>query len=220
MIKIFVVENHAVVRAGLQSLLQAEEDISIVGMAQNGKEALRIAEDSHEIDILLTDLNLGDMNGLELAETMRQRLPEIKTLILTTEANERYLSEAFRWGVKGYLLKEAGADELIFGVRKVSEGRHFICSGLTGRLSERMSCDNGYLQQRDTNIELSGREAEILNLLADGYTNLQIADLLFTSKRTVEGHRQSLLNKTGVRNTPQLIKYAMLHGLLKKPSAN
>jgi two-component system response regulator NreC len=220
MIRVFIVEDHVVVRAGLESLLKAEDNVSIVGMAQTGNEALQMLTGDVKADVLMTDLHLGDMSGIELAGSIRQRRPEIKILILTMDSNERYLSEAFKSGVKGYLLKEAGADELLYGIKKVSEGRHFLCSALTGRLTDRLSRDEIYQLYKPTDIELSSRESEILNLLSDGYTNLQIATKLFTSKRTVEGHRQSLLNKTGVRNTPELIKYAMQYGLLKLSDIN
>lgn len=218
MTKILIIEDHAIIREGLANLLEQEDDIDIVGQAGNGRQALQLLADGVEADIILSDLHLRDISGITLALQFKERLPAVKIIILTAEDNMRYVSEAFRAGVNGYLLKETDYDELLFGIRKVKQNHHFICTGLTSRLSERLAHDHTFTRPMEVNVELSSREAEVLRLLSDGYTNIEIADRLFTSRRTVEGHRQSLLNKAGVRNTPELIKYAMLHGLIQIPS--
>ncbi|GAA4104717.1 response regulator transcription factor [Mucilaginibacter panaciglaebae] len=220
MTNVLIAEDHGVVRAGLFQVLTADCDICVIGMAENGQRALELLASGIQTDILLTDLHLGDMSGIELAQKVHLTNPEIKSMILTMETDERYLSEAFRAGIKGFLLKGTSVDELLYGIKKVNQNRFFICTELTERLSKRLTRDNTRRQQAYTAIELSGRETEILELLSDGYTNAEIADKLFTSRRTVEGHRQSLLNKTGVRNTPELIKFAMMQGLLEMPAAN
>jgi DNA-binding NarL/FixJ family response regulator len=166
------------------------------------------------VDVVLSDLHLGDMSGIDLARELQQLAPEIKVIMLTAESGERYLAEAFKAGAKGYLLKETDGEELVYAIRKVAQGRHFVCTGLARQLSKRLAAESK-ISSDHTTIELSERESEILHLLADGLTNLEIADRLFTSRRTVEGHRLSLLQKTGARNGLELIKLAMLNGLLQ-----
>ncbi|WP_276088128.1 response regulator transcription factor [Pedobacter sp. JY14-1] len=113
------------------------------------------------------------------------------------------------------MLEDTDIEELVYGIRKVAAGKRFICTTLIDRISQRLTDGQPYTRSLSPDIELSKREIEILHLLADGFTNAEIADRLFTSRRTVEGHRQSLLNKTRVRNSPELIKFAMLNGLLE-----
>lgn len=219
-IKVFMVDDHAVVRYGISHLLGQEHDIEVVGMAATGQEAIQCLTEDTQVDVLLTDLHLGDMSGIELFEKAKTRAPGLKAILLTMETSDRWLSAAFRSGVGGYILKEVDVDELVFGIRKVASGCRFICTGLTERLSERWMIGHTPLAKQNSNIELSSREAEILVLIADGYTNLEVADKLFTSRRTVEGHRLSLLQKTGVRNTPELVKFAILNGLLPLESTH
>jgi DNA-binding NarL/FixJ family response regulator len=218
MINVLVIEDHGIVRAGIGHLVEAEQDLDIVAMAADGDEAMRLMENGIKPEVVLTDLHLGDACGITLAQTLLKRYPELKIMILTMEADDRYLSQAFQAGVKGYLLKETDYDELVYGIRKVSQGKDFICTGMTARLRQRMAKSAAHSLRNNVPVDISRREAEILNLLADGFTNMEIADKLFTSKRTVEGHRQSLINKTGVKNTPELVKYAMLNGLLQMAS--
>jgi DNA-binding NarL/FixJ family response regulator len=215
--RILIVEDHGVVRTGIYHILQFEEQLEIVGAAENGTQALEMIRNGLCADIVLSDLHLGDMSGIDMVQEMRKIAPEINVLMLTVEAGEQYVSEAFKAGVKGYLLKETDSEELIYAIRKVIQGRYFICTGLAGRLRERLTLERRF-STGTTDIELSKRESEILHLLAEGLTNVEIADRLFTSKRTVEGHRLSLLHKTGARNGLQLVKLAMLNGLLQLPA--
>jgi len=212
---ILLTEDHGVVREGLRQMLSKEDGVNHVETAVSANEALHILSSGLRPDILLTDLHLGDLSGIELVSKAKALIPELKAALLTIETDPRYLSEAFRAGALGYILKEADADELMFGLRKIARGRHFICSGLTKRLGERLMKERPIIHTDTTDIELSSREQEILDLIANGYTNSEIADRIFTSRRTVEGHRLSMISKTGVRNTPELIKFAMLHGLLQ-----
>lgn len=210
-----MIDDHGVVRAGINQLIKTEPDIDIIASAADGKEAMQLMQDGLKPEVVLMDLHIGDACGISLAQTLLQHYPQLKIMMLTMETDERYVSQAFRAGIKGYLLKETDHDELAYGIRKVSQGKDFICTGTTAKLRQRLS--NQFTQPAGNHfsLDISRRESEILSLLADGFTNLQIADKLFTSKRTVEGHRQSLINKTGVKNTPELVKFALLHGLLQ-----
>ena len=213
MTRLLLIEDHGIVRDALRQLLQKDSGEYIVDVAASGTEALNMLCEGLRPDVLLIDLHLGDMSGIELTEQAKAIYPDTKVVLLTDEADESFVSAAFRSGASGYILKEADSEELLFGLRKVVQGRRFICTGITERLCTRLSRDSRAVK-RPISIGLSSREAEILELIADGYTNLQIAGMLFTSRRTVEGHRLSLLNKTGTRNSPELIKFAMLNGLL------
>lgn len=215
MIDILIIEDHGVVREGLHQMLTKTAGYQRVETAASGREGLQVLSGGFRPDILLTDLHLGDMSGVELIRKVKTLYPDIKIAMLTMETDERFLTDAFGAGANGYILKEADQDELLFGLRKVYEGRRFICTGLIDRLSEHWMRGYQALKPKGLPIELSSREAEILELISNGYTNIEIADKLFTSRRTVEGHRLSLLQKTGVRNTPELIKFAMLHGMLQ-----
>jgi len=214
MLKILVIENHAIVRAGINSLLTKEDGLEIIANAESGGEALKLLKDGLEPDVILTDLHLDDTCGIALAQKIREVYPAAKLIILTMETDERYLVQAFKAGVSGYVLKETDYDELIYGIKKIGQNKQFVCSGVLSRLSVRLTKEPEFKQRQKVPVDLSRREMEILVLLADGFTNTEIADKLFTSRRTVEGHRQSLLNKAGVRNTPELIKFAMINGLL------
>jgi len=215
MINIMIIEDHGIVRAGISNLLASINDLNVTAAAETAQEALRLLEDAALPDVILTDLHLSDANGLDLAEKILQQFPESRIIILTMESDERYLARALRAGVLGYLLKDTDFEELVYGIHKVAAGKRFICTSLIDRISQRLTCGQPYTRNLAPDIELSKRETEILHLLADGFTNAEIADPFFTSRRTVEGHRQSLLNKTGVRNSPELIKFAMLNGLLE-----
>lgn len=220
MLKILVIENHSIVRAGINSLLTKEDGLHIIANAESSGEALELLQGGLDPDVILTDLHLEGSCGITLSQTLKENYPNIKVIILTMETDDRYLAQAFKAGVAGYVLKETDFDELLYGIRKVGQNKQFVCSGITSRLSKRLANEREFRQQSTVSIDLSRREMEILALLADGFTNTEIADRLFTSRRTVEGHRQSLLNKAGVRNTPELIKFAMINGLLELSAAS
>jgi DNA-binding NarL/FixJ family response regulator len=154
------------------------------------------------------------MSGIELVESLRSMPGHIKTILLTMYADEKYLFEAFRAGVMGYLFKNVGADELLFAINHVYNNEKYICLELSLSLLERDINFSSAVKQNNFNNDFSKRELEILNLIAEGYTNQEIAKQLYTSKRTVEGHRQALIDKTGVRNAPALVKFAIQNGII------
>jgi len=211
--KILIVEDHAVVRAGISHILEQEAGLEIAGLADNGRRALEMVKNGLSPDIVLCDMHLGDMTGIEVAQALQLQLPQVGVIMLTIEASEKYLTEAFQAGAKGYVLKGADNDELVYAIRKVLQGKNVVCTGLAGKFKE-LLLHKKQMPPQPTAIDLSERELEVLNLLAIGLTNVEVADRLFTSKRTVEGHRLSLLKKIGARNGLELIRRAMLFGLL------
>lgn len=216
MIKIMLAEDHNVVRNGIRSLLEKEADIQVVAEATNGKEALLLLKDGLKPDVLIADINMPEMSGMEMVAQATQLYPGLKVIMLSMLDNEKYIMQAFKAGATGYILKNVNAIELVFAVRHVcTSSERYICNELSLRLLDKLIHTPDNIFNIDvSDIDISKREREILSLIAEGYTNQEIADKLFTSKRTVEGHRQSLIEKTGTRNTAALIRYAIINGII------
>ena len=216
MIKILLAEDHKIVRNGIKTILEEEQDLAVTGEADNGVQALSLLEAGAEADILLTDISMPEMDGLTLANVIREKYPNIKVIVLSMMDNEKYIFDAFNFGIKAYMLKSVTTEELVFSIRHVFAGYEMISSELGMKMLRRASKSGlqGNNHTQPSPPELTTRELEILTLIGEGYTNSQIADKTFTSRRTVEGHRQNLLDKTGMKNTAQLIRYACKVGLL------
>jgi DNA-binding NarL/FixJ family response regulator len=207
MINLILAEDHNIVRNGISLLLGADKEISIKGEAVNGREVLDMIADGIKADIILADINMPEMDGISLIK---------EVVILSMLDNEKYVVQAFAEGAFGYLLKSISADELVFGLKHVNSGSKYMCSELSMRLLDKLlHTANTPFDQGRHQIDFSMREIEILHLIADGLTNNEMSDKLFISKRTIEGHRQSLIEKTGSRNTAALIRFAVLSGIVQ-----
>ncbi|MDR6734575.1 response regulator transcription factor [Sphingobacterium sp. 2149] len=218
-VKILLVEDHMVVRNGIKLLLESQGEFKVIGEASDGTEALSQLADGVVPDIVLTDVSMELMDGMELLKNIRQKYPFVKVVILSMLSQIRYVVEGFKNGLSGYLLKNIDYNELLFGLKHVAEGGRYISEEISLALLEQVSSDRLYNDDGANiilELDLNERELEVLKLIADGFTNLEIADKIFLSKRTVEGYRQNLLDKTKVKNTAELVKYAFQHGLLKK----
>lgn len=216
MIRILLAEDHNIVRNGICMLLECEKDISIVAQAANGKQALDLLQDNVETDIILADINMPEMDGISLLKELKKLNSTVKIIILSMHDNEKYISQSFQEGAEGYLLKSVSADELIFAIKHVHNGSKYICAELSMNMLDRLFLNGQpHLVNENSTIEFSLREIEVLHLIAEGLTNVEISDKLFISKRTVEGHRQALINKTGARNTAALVRFTILNGILK-----
>lgn len=216
-LRVVLAEDHHIVRDGIRLLLGQEKSIKVVGEATNGTQVIDLLDEGLEVDVILADLNMPEMDGMTLIKTLKVRYPKVNIVILSMLDQQKYVFEAFSEGVMGYLLKSVGIEELLFALRQAKNGQKYLCAELglqyleeifhrPGRFSE-------YLDQ--TQLDLSPREVEVLHYIGEGLTNNEIADQLFISKRTVEGHRQTLIEKTRVRNTASLIRYAVVNGYLK-----
>jgi DNA-binding NarL/FixJ family response regulator len=215
MIRIILAEDHNIVRDGIRNLLDKEPNFDVVAEAVNGADVLGLIQDGLQADVVLADMNMPVMGGMELAEKLKEVAPQTKFIMLTMIDHEKYVMKAFKTGVAGYLLKNISADELVFAINHIHIDGHYICSELAMRFMNRLAEMPATASTEDIpEVEFTKRELEVLALTAEGYTNQQIADKLFTSKRTVEGHRQSMINKTGTRNTIALIRYALQHGIV------
>jgi len=211
-IKILLAEDHKIVRNGIRSLLEKEPGFIVIGEASNGLEAVTLLEEHTEIDVVLMDMNMPELSGTELISLLKKKFPAIKILVLSMLDHEKYIYQALNAGACGYLLKNVSADELIFAVKHIKAGGKYLCSEVSFTLLDRQINAPKIVGADD--LELSKREIEILELIAEGLTNTEMADKLFTSKRTVEGHRLSLMNKTNSKNSSALIKFAVLNGII------
>jgi DNA-binding NarL/FixJ family response regulator len=215
MIQIILAEDHNIVRNGIRSLLEKEKDFEVTGEAVNGTEVLELLKKGITADVVLADMNMPELSGVELTAKLKTTAPDCKVIMLSALDHEKYVIQAFQTGASGYLLKSVSPDELIFAIRHVYANSQYICSELTTRFLNRLlTIPDPASTELVEGIELSGREVEILSLVAEGYTNQEIADKIFTSKRTIEGHRQALIDKTGSRNTAALIRFAMINGII------
>lgn len=212
--RILLVDDHALVRDGLAMLIGTQPDMNIVGLADSAAQALELLENGTEADLLITDLNLPMINGFELLAEIQQRKLQLKTAVLSMQGSESDVDQAVQLGASGYLLKSIDPDELLFAIRHIIKGNVYICSESAVKLLKNYTSTQSKTLNATMAVELSDREEEILQLIAQGFTNTEMADRLFLSKRTIEGHRQSLLDKTNSKNTATLIRFAAISGLL------
>lgn len=209
-IKIIIADDHTMFLEGIVSLLENEERICILGKATNGKEAFKIIKNSIP-DIILLDISMPEMDGIEVTKIIKQKFPSIKILIVSTHSNIQMIAKLIRMGVDGYLLKNAEKQELLHAIETIQNGATYFCKEVT----EKNDDNNSKIKSETLQItELSNREKEILILIAQEFTGNEIAEKTFISLNTVNTHRRNLISKLNVKNTAGLVKYAIEYGLL------
>jgi DNA-binding NarL/FixJ family response regulator len=211
-ITIVLADDHNVVRQGLRAILEAQRGLRVIGEAGNGLEALRLVERLRP-NVLVLDLMIPELGGLEVTRQLKKRLPKSSVVILSMHSDKSYVLEALRNGAAGYVLKDSSADELIKAVREAAANRRYLSPPLSD------SAVDAYIHQAnvataDPYDSLSSREREVLQLVAEGHTNAAIGKRLFISPRTVEIHRANMMNKLELRNQTDLIRYALKRGIL------
>jgi DNA-binding NarL/FixJ family response regulator len=209
MIRVLVVDDHAVVRSGLRLLLDAEPDIEAVGEAPNADRAVFEAI-ALKPDVVLMDLVMPEKGGVEGMPAVLTAVPTTKVLVLSMQDEPRYVRAAFAAGASGYVLKEAADTELVTAIREVANGGRYVHPTLGARLLDAEASE----RRRAQEDPLSEREREVLRLLALGQTNQEIAAMLFISVRTAETHRAHIMQKLQLSNRADLVRYALAHGLL------
>lgn len=209
MIKVYIVEDHTMVIEGLRVLLQQETDIEIVGSAGTAADCLDYFS-RHTADVLLMDINLPDMNGVELCRLIKERYKQVMILGLSTFSQGIYMNKLMENGASGYLLKNISRQELVDGIRAASSGSVYF-SFEAGKIYK------ATLEKQSQQPVLTKREKEIARLIAEGLTNAQISRQLFISIETVDTHRKNLYTKLNVNNTAMMIRYAIEHGLINPP---
>jgi two-component system response regulator NreC len=210
-IQILVVDDHGVLRAGLRALLNAEADFRVVGEAAGGCEALQLAA-VLKPEVVLLDVSMPDMDGIEVTRALVQRQPQVRVLLLTIHEDEALVREAIQAGAAGYVVKRAAESELINAIRSAAAGDLYIHPSMTRALLDLPSRRPSSPSEA---ADLTPREVDVLQMLAQGYTNRQIAELLSLSVRTVETHRANLRAKLDLRSRADLIRYAAQQGLLQ-----
>ena len=217
-LKVYIADDHQLFIEGVKALLRDAENIKIEGEAENGEALLKLLE-SKPADVVLMDINMPVMTGLDTTKEMHKRYPDVKVLALTMFDDTLHISEMIKAGASGYLLKNAGKEELINAITRVARGEKYVSNEVSVKIIENMfnkdsSNINSPQQGTTRKAELTRRELEIIRLIAKEHTNNEIAAILNNSPMTIITHRKNLLRKIGVKNTAGLIKYAIQHGLL------
>jgi two-component system response regulator NreC len=211
-IKVMLVEDHEIVRQGLRALLDAESGMQVIGETGDGLEAVGLVSQLRP-DVLLLDLSLPGLHGLEVVRAVRKQAPQTRVVILSMHATEAHVLQALRNGADGYVLKDCNTSVLVQALREVAAGRRYLCPALSVRAVE-VYIENAPAAPLDKYEELTTREREVLQLAAEGHSAAQIAARLFISPRTVESHRGHLMHKLGLRTRTDLIFYALQRGLV------
>jgi DNA-binding NarL/FixJ family response regulator len=206
-IRVILADDHTILRDGIRALLADETDIQLIGEAEDGRAAVRMACELKP-DIVIMDIAMPLLNGLEATRQIKRHLPETEVLILSMHDNEEYIRQVLAAGAMGYILKDAAARELIEAIKTVRRGEAVLSSAIT-RLVIEDYLRWGGVQPQDENGNLTPREREVLQLIAEGYTNKAIADILCLSIKTVQAHRANLMGKLDLHDRGELIKYAI-----------
>lgn len=214
-VTVVLAEDHTILREGLRALLCAGEEFEVVGEASDGRQAIRTAA-SLQPQLVLLDLSMPGMNGLEALKEIKKQCPKTKVVVLTVHSAEEYVLATLKAGAEGYILKDASATELLLALRNVVSGRPYLSPGIADKVI------GGYLDSRKTLKPqsawetLTDRERQVLKLIAEGRTNKEIADYLYISPKTVEKHRANLMRKLDLHNTAAITAFAMEKGLVEK----
>ena len=212
-IQILLVDDHTIFRAGIRVLLEIQPDFKVIGEAEDGLKALTLVRELQP-DVVLMDIAMPGVDGLSAARQIKELVPLTKIILLTQHENKEYIQPALKIGAVGYVLKRAAADELVMAIRTVYQGKSFLDSNVTSTILADY-CQDGKTGTEMDYKQLSERQREILVMLARGYSNRQIAELLKISPKTVDFHRARIMKKLGIKGRVALAQYALRHGLVE-----
>ena len=214
MIRVLVVDDHAILRDGIRSILESQEDIVVVGEASDGAEAVEFVSNLQP-DLVLMDISMPKTNGLEATRLIKERFPQVKVLILTQHDNREYIAPALGAGASGYVLKRSGRREMLNALRQVYEQGTFLTSNITQEVFQEYvpASRNG----KEEEHHLTDRERQVLQLVIEGKSNKEIAMVLGISPKTVSVHRTNIMSKLDVQNTVELVRYAASNPLISLP---
>jgi two-component system response regulator NreC len=213
-IRVLIAEDHTVVRQGLSALINRQPDMRVVGESGDGKEAVEKAKELCP-DVVLMDIAMKRMNGLEATARIKKIAPEVKVLVLTMYENEEYIFQILRAGASGYLLKDAAMTDLIAAIKAVYRGESYLSPSISRKVIDDYIRRAELGEKGGTGDILSDRENEVLQLIAEGHTYDEIASILCISKKTVETHRANIMDKLNIHDKVGLVKYAIRKGLIK-----
>jgi two-component system response regulator NreC len=212
LIRVLIADDHTIVRSGVNLLLSSEPDIQVVGEATDGISAVELAQ-RFKPDVVLMDIGMPELDGFEATRRIRERVPEAKVLVLTMHRSDEYLFQMLEAGAQGYVLKGAETGELINAVRTVARGEVFLYPSMARRLVQQFLRQAG--ADPPQRPRLTPREKQILDLVAEGYSNKEIAERLVVSPSTVHSHRTNLMQKLGLSTRHELVQYARRQGLIR-----
>jgi DNA-binding NarL/FixJ family response regulator len=215
--KVLLAEDHTILREGLRMLLTSDPNLEVVGEAQDGLEAVRMAE-SLKPDLILMDLSMPRMNGMGAIQEIKRHMPQIKILALTVHKTEEYILATLKAGADGYVIKDATHNELMLAIQCLLEGKSYLSPSVSDKVIEGYLEGKKQLKSSTSWDTLTQREREVLKMIAEGYKNKAIADYLCISAKTVEKHRANLMRKLDLHNVSSLTAFAMDKGLIAKPS--
>ena len=214
MIRVLICDDQTVVREGLAAILSTDDEIEVVGLARNGTEALALTAEDRP-DVVLMDLNMPVMNGVQATQRLRRNHPDVRVLVLTTYADEAWVIDAIRAGAAGYLLKDIRRDDLVAAIKGTAEGKSFLDPTIAGKLMRQMTAEPVVRSVDTGQVEaLTERELEVLRLLAQGYNNPEIAQKLHLAAGTVRNYVSTILQKLDVEDRTQAAVVALQRGLI------
>lgn len=220
MIDILLVDDHKIIRDGIKALLRSSDDIRIIGECSDGSQVQDAIREHENVDVVLMDINMPEMSGLEATEAVLKEFPDMKVVALTMYNEESYISRILNLGAAGYVLKNTGKQELIDALHKVKEGGNYFSEEVTQQMMSRFMSNKRKTEPSrpsDQLLErLTEREKEVLRLISMEYTNHEIAEQLNVSSRTIDSHRRNLLQKLDVKNTAGLVRFALQNGLAEE----
>jgi len=213
-ITVLLVDDHTIVRQGLKALLNSEKNISILGEAQTGREAVELAAQLRPL-VVIMDLAMPRLNGAEATRQILKATPSTKVIVLSTYGDDEHVQQALAAGAAAYLLKQTAAEDVVDAIREVAKGNAYFSPPIAKRLREKTAANPDDAVPRPPNVELTQREAEVLQLIAEGYANKQIAAELNLSVKTVEKHRQQVMQKLDIHNIAGLVRHAAAKGIIE-----
>lgn len=213
-IRVLLVEDHHLVRAGIRSLLDSFPDVDVVGEAANGRDALKMSRQLNP-KVVLMDISMPELNGLEATTRLTRSCPDSRVLMLSMHSDEEYVAQSLRAGARGYLVKDAATKELELAIHTLARGEIFISSSISASVLDKLMADSG---DGSALNQLTSRQREILQLVAEGCSTREIAKRLSLSVKTVETHRTHLMERLEIRDVPGLVKFALKAGLIQSDS--
>ncbi len=209
---VFLVDDHAIIRDGLRLILESQGDISIVGEASNGRQAV------HEVtkicpDIVIMDIAMPELNGIDATVQINENCPSTSVIILSVLDTSEYIFEALKAGAKGYILKESAGEEVVKAIRRVQAGQHYLSQEISEKVVTDYIKQRGDPEEKSQIITLSKREREILQLVVEGKSSTEISNILFISPKTVDTYKSRVMQKLEIKDIPSLVRYAIKHGI-------
>ncbi|MFO7838205.1 MAG: response regulator transcription factor [Desulfosalsimonadaceae bacterium] len=212
---VFIAEDHQLFRDGLKAMLAAKEMLEVIGEARDGLEAINSIK-KQQPDLLLLDLSMPRLSGISVIKELRRQFPDMRILVLTIHESDQYVIETFEAGANGYCIKDASRDELLLAINSVLNGKTYISPGIAENVMEGYLEGHKKIRSKSPQENLTQREREVLKLLAEGYLNKEIGDLLSISSKTVEKHRANIMQKLNLHNAAALTAFAIDQGLVQQ----